>query len=81
MALKSRRRNKKTTQKNVLSVKMQSQQTRRERLRWLRSVVALAVALVALVLDANAAWERVEAARGQIVAMLAKVRPIIGLLE
>ena len=50
MALKSRRRNKKTTQKNVLSVKMQSQQTRRERLRWLRSVVALAVALVALVL-------------------------------
>ena len=50
MALKSRRRNKKTTQKNVLSVKMHSQQTRRERLRWLRSVVALAVALVALVL-------------------------------
>ncbi len=50
MALKSRRRNKKTTQKNVLSVKVQSQQTRRERLRWLRSVVALAVALVALVL-------------------------------
>ena len=50
MALKSRRRNKKTTQKNVLSVKMQSQQTRRERLRWLRSVVALAVTLVALVL-------------------------------
>ncbi len=50
MALKSRRRNKKTTQKNVLSVKMQSQQTRRERLRWLRSVVALAGALVALVL-------------------------------
>ena len=50
MALKSRRRNKKTTQKNVLSVKVQSQQIRRERLRWLRSVVALAVALVALVL-------------------------------
>ena len=50
MALKSRRRNKKTTQKNVLSVKVQSQQTRRERLRWLRSVVTLAVALVALVL-------------------------------
>ena len=50
MALKSRRRNKKATQKNVLSVKVQSQQTRRERLRWLRSVVALAVALVALVL-------------------------------
>ena len=50
MALKSRRRNKKTTQKNVLSVKMQSQQTRRERLRWLRSVVAPVVALVALVL-------------------------------
>ena len=50
MALKSRRRNKKTTQKNVLSVKVQSQQTRRERLRWLRSVVALAVALVSLVL-------------------------------
>ncbi len=50
MALKSRRRNKKTTQKNVLSVKVQSQQTRRERLRWLRSVVAMAVALVALVL-------------------------------
>ena len=50
MALKSRRRNKKTTQNNVLSVKMQSQQTRRERLLWLRSVVALAVALVALVL-------------------------------
>ena len=50
MALKSRRRNKKATQKNVLSVKVQSQQTRRERLRWLRSVVTLAVALVALVL-------------------------------
>ena len=48
MGLKSRRRNKKATQKNVLSVKVQSQQTRRERLRWLRSVVALAVALVAL---------------------------------
>ena len=50
MALKSRRRNKKTTQKNVLSVKMQSQQTRRERLRWLRAVAALARARVALVL-------------------------------
>ena len=50
MALKSRRRNKKATQKNVLSVKVQSQQTRRERLRWLRSVAALAVALMALVL-------------------------------
>ena len=50
MALKSRRRNKKATQKNVLSVKVQSQQTRRERLRWLCSVVALALTLVALVL-------------------------------
>ena len=50
MALKSRRRNKKATQKNVLSVKVQSQQTWRERLRWLRSVVALAVALLGLVL-------------------------------
>ena len=50
MALKSRRRNKKTTTKNVLSVKVQSQQTRRERLRWLRSLLALVVAIVALVL-------------------------------
>ena len=50
MALKSRRRNKKTTQKNVLSVKMQSQQSRRERLRWLRSFAALVVAIMALVL-------------------------------
>ena len=50
MALKSRRRNKKTTQKNVLSVKVQSQQKRRERLRWLRSLLALVVAIVALVL-------------------------------
>ncbi len=48
MALKSKRRNKKTTQKNVLSVKVQSQQSRRERLRWLRSFAALVVAIVAL---------------------------------
>ena len=49
MALKSRKKNKKTGQNNVLSVNVKSQQIRSERLRALRSFLIIGVTLMALV--------------------------------
>ena len=48
MALKSRKKNKKTGQNNVLSVNVKSQQIRSERLRALRSFLIIGVTLMAL---------------------------------
>jgi len=48
MALKSRKKNKKTGQNNVLSVNVKSQQIRSERLRVLRSFLIIGVTLMAL---------------------------------
>ncbi|MDP6893276.1 MAG: FtsQ-type POTRA domain-containing protein [Verrucomicrobiota bacterium] len=49
MALKSRKKNKRIGQNNVLSVRVKSQQARSEQLRWLRSFLILGVTLIALV--------------------------------
>ncbi len=49
MALRAKRRNSKSGRKKLLSVKVQSQQARRERLRWLRSLSALAVAIAGII--------------------------------
>jgi cell division septal protein FtsQ len=49
MALRAKRRNSKSGRKKLLSVKVQSQQTRRERLRWLRSLSALVAAIAAII--------------------------------
>ena len=49
MALRAKRRNSKSGQKKLLSVKVQSQQAKRERLRRLRSLAALALAIVAII--------------------------------
>ena len=49
MALRAKRRNSKLGQKKLLSVKVQSQQTKRERLRWLRSLVTLALAIATII--------------------------------
>ncbi len=49
MALRAKRRNSKSGRKKLLSVKVQSQQARRERLRWLRSLSALVAAIAAII--------------------------------
>ena len=49
MALRAKRRNSKSGRKKLLSVKVQSQQARRERLRWLRSLSALVVAVAGII--------------------------------
>ena len=49
MALRAKRRNSKSGRKRLLSVKVQSQQARRERLRWLRSLSALVVAVAGII--------------------------------
>ena len=47
--MRAKRRNSKSGQKKLLSVKVQSQQAKRERLRWLRPLAALALAIVAII--------------------------------
>ena len=49
MAWRAKRRNSKSGQKKLLSVKVQSQQAKRERWRWLRPLAALALAIVAII--------------------------------
>ena len=49
MGLRAKRRNSKSGRKKLLSVKVQSQQARRERLRWLRSLSALVAAIAAII--------------------------------
>ena len=49
MVLRAKRRNSKSGRKRLLSVKVQSQQARRERLRWLRSLSALVVAVAGII--------------------------------
>ena len=49
MAFKSRKKNKRTRQNNVLSVRVKSQQVRSERLRSLRSFLILVFTLVAII--------------------------------
>ena len=49
MVLRAKRRNSKSGRKKLLSVKVQSQQARRERLRWLRSLSALVVAVAGII--------------------------------
>ena len=47
--MRAKRRNSKSGQKKLLSVKVQSQRAKRERLRWLRPLAALALAIVAII--------------------------------
>ena len=54
MALRAKRRNSKSGRKKLLSVKVQSQRTRRERLRWLRSLSAWVAALAVII---AVAWQ------------------------
>ncbi len=49
MVFRAKRRNSKSGRKKLLSVKVQSQQAKRERLRWLRSLSALAAAIAGIV--------------------------------
>jgi len=49
MALKTKRGNSKSGRKKLLSVKVQTQQSKRERLRWLRSLLALVVAIATII--------------------------------
>ena len=49
MVFRAKRRNSKSGRKKLLSVKVQSQQAKRERLRWLRSLLALAAAIVGII--------------------------------
>ena len=49
MVFRAKRRNSKSGRKKLLSVKVQSQQAKRERLRWLRSLSALAAAIAGII--------------------------------
>ena len=64
MALRAKRRNSKSGRKKLLSVKVQSQQARRERLRWLRSLSALVVAVAGII---AVCWQGGAFARNQLV--------------
>ena len=49
MVFRAKRENSKSGRKKLLSVKVQSQQAKRERLRWLRSLSALAAAIAGII--------------------------------